>query len=928
MRVFLLAFAAIAVAACDVQSNLVDGGSQPVDSGAIDGGAIDGGAIDAGEIDSGKTDAGPSCISSDANLDGGALFNLCNAGICAPIFRFAGTDAGSARTFANVLSRIANADAGVAHLSCFSFTGVWLATPQELSRNGVESRHIGGPISPQVLDPLREAFEVRTRPGGVLVIGSNENAITNATWHLLRRLGYRQYFPGALWEHVPSTPNVTVSWTFVHVPPWRMRSWNPGYGLWSVATSGVDMSVDWNDWRLKNGLERSETITPSHIYQTFIARIPEFSTTDAGWRPVLADGGMTQQLCVLAPGLKERVLAYQRSVLSTTPALQSVSMEPSDGDGWFSCSAAENAMSISDRTVFLANYVANGLATSHPGVRIGMYSYNSHTAPPSLRVASNIVVLNSTSFVQPPFTYETASAGWRDAGATTGVRDYLCAVANRDLPNASKAARHVELLDAVRGYTQEGQQYYLAESCDSWGPEGIGYFRLAMELYEGEGFNAAHSSDELVSNLFGPVAPEMRSFYSLLHGGSARLISSDLLHRLYEQLQLALSRTMIPLYRERVQQLVLYVGYVELYTRYNASSGAARQSAFETLIQYAYRIRQSRMIHSLLLYRDLDARDNTVSIPPDAGLGWNDRPAINRWKQDAGTLSDSEITQLLADGIANNAVATFQPVAFGSILATARLDAGAAQISNHYLRSEATLRTYRPAPGPFAVQVETSWIAKSNAVLPLEVTVSADDSPTPPDFQLDADAGLRSTWLPDGGSVPKMVCLCARFAGVQTVEFSDRAHGGFRVTTPRGDRWVYELDPSKPFPFFAGRWSMYFYVPKGSRTVGLYSGGADSIVQYSADAGSFAAASLLDGGTLSSGKPPGFYEFVVPAGADGKPWRFVGAGGSKLLMTTPVQVALAADELLLPTEVVATDGLRVSAPVVSPTPPECATACD
>ena len=95
---------------------------------------------------------------------------------------------------------------------------------------------------------------------------------------------------------------------------------------------------------------------------------------------------------------------------------------------------------------------------------------------------------------------------------------------------------------------------------------------------------------------------------------------------------------------------------------------------------------------------------------------------------------------------------------------------------------------------------------------------------------------------------------------------------------------------------FSGSWSLYFYVPKKTEIVGLYAEGSGT---------------LLDGaGNVAytfNGKKAGFHRIEVSSGQDGKLWKFQRNTGIKRLVTVPPNLAMDAEGLLLPREVVEAD---------------------
>src|SRR5262249_34095045 len=154
-------------------------------------------------------------------------------------------------------------------------------------------------------------------------------------------------------------------------------------------------------------------------------------------------------------------------------------------------------------------------------------------------------------------------------------------------------------------------------------------------------------------------------------GAKKPLLSDDLLGRMYRSLAEARKLAEDAKARARVNDLVLYAHYVELYSDYSAAEGAARQQAFEALIRHAYRMRKTMMVHAKALYRDLVNRDRSVSIPKDAT--WNVPEGKNAWKSSA-PFSEEELAGLVIAGIERRKLFDFEPVAFsGDLIPADRL---------------------------------------------------------------------------------------------------------------------------------------------------------------------------------------------------------------------------------------------------------------
>ncbi len=96
--------------------------------------------------------------------------------------------------------------------------------------------------------------------------------------------------------------------------------------------------------------------------------------------------------------------------------------------------------------------------------------------------------------------------------------------------------------------------------------------------------------EDFLELAFGPAKEPMRDFYSRLDGDNtmAGLVFDDLLARLFRQLaeakRLASER---PAILARLDDLILYTRYAELYDHYRNTTGPEHQAAFEAVIRHA-----------------------------------------------------------------------------------------------------------------------------------------------------------------------------------------------------------------------------------------------------------------------------------------------------------------------------------------------------
>ncbi|HQL65700.1 MAG TPA: hypothetical protein PLS78_07575, partial [bacterium] len=136
----------------------------------------------------------------------------------------------------------------------------------------------------------------------------------------------------------------------------------------------------------------------------------------------------------------------------------------------------------------------------------------------------------------------------------------------------------------------------------------------------------------------------MKEFYELIDKDNKPLLTEDLIGRMYRSLAEAKKKTKDLAIQSRINDLILYTRYVELFKKYSETRGEERQQAFEDVIKFAYRIRNTMMVHSYALYRDLPNRDKGVKVPDEAK--WNVPEGKNPWKS-SQPFTEEEIQKFL-----------------------------------------------------------------------------------------------------------------------------------------------------------------------------------------------------------------------------------------------------------------------------------------
>jgi hypothetical protein len=732
----------------------------------------------------------------------------------------------------------------------------------------------------------REQYLIRSHARGVLLVGATDLAVEHATWDLLHRLGHRQFFPGDTWEVVPSATDLRIAVDANEAPAYLARRIWFGFGEWDFNASAH------RQWEARNRVTSAFVLNTGHAYEAVIRRYDPVFRAHPEYLGLVGGERKSTKLCASNAAVRALVVRYALDFFAANPAQDSVSIDPSDGGGWCECDACRRLGSPSDRALTLANEISRALEAKHPDKFVAMYAYNEHSPPPTIEARPRVIVNAATAFLKGGVTVEQVIDGWRAKGVhQLGIREYYGVNTwDRDLPGRSRGSNLEYLRRTIPAFHSRGARFLSAESSDGWGPNGLGHYlaaRMLWDVRESERLDALKA--DFLEKAFGPAKAPMARFYALLDGSRPPLLSADLVGRMYRLLEeagrLASGNAAVC---ARLDELALYTRYVELFRRYRAAEGEERQAAFEEVIRHAYRISRTMMVHSRALHRDLPARDKKVTVPAEAD--WRVPESDNPWKQ-APPWSRGEIDRIVAAGIARNALAGFEPVAFDEeLVPAARLDLGAVPPLQDTARSrgEQTYYTWvERAPATLELLVKGGLIYRDRGNV--RVRLYAGSSPQATEVGGAAEVPVHAVEVPPDGEA-HVVRLEAAVAGLHRVSISDGGDAT-EVGFPPGLGRTVKVGAETRWSA-SGRRSGYFYVPHGTAVVGGYANGPCTI-----HGGEGTPILKL----VSAGE---FFAVPVPEGQAGRLWSVRGCAGQVALMTVPPFIAASAEGLLLPVAVV------------------------
>ena len=813
-------------------------------------------------------------VVSQLAKDGGALLKITIAGNASRETRAVADE------FAGYLSQISGAQFAVE--TGDGASGIVLGLPEDFPSLPFEVA-----FGKSAYD--REKYLLRSTDTGLYLLGASDMAVSNAVWDVLHRLGYRQFFPGDTWEIVPEIADLHIAIDEFQEPSFYARRIWYNWGLWEYN------DIPYRDWCRRNRARQGFYLDIGHSYDSIIRvyreefdNHPEYFALIDGKRSTNRDD---QKFCISNPGLQAVVVDYAVSAFKRNPRLDSVSLDPSDGYGWCECEECAKIGKPSNRVVLLAQKALEALEEIGLGEKvIGFLAYNQHGTPPdNIRVPQGAIPCVTTAFQSGELTFDQLIAGWQAQGAEQiGVYDYLSVVVwDWNMPRSMSASNPEGLARFLPHIHEKGARFYDAESGDCWGPAGLGYYFAARVLWDvGEAEKLADITEDFLDKSFGPAAEPMREFYRLLNfDHQQKRPLSDMVGRLYRQIAAARQLTADPKILRRLDDLTLYVRHAELYGIY--TMGKAPK---DDVTRHVYRMRETMMVHS---YGFLCQFIGVGATRDPANPLFNNTP-----------YSAEEIAAFLAQGIANNMPidSGFDGVAFSKNLVPAAARLNFPETPPGYIPTESMEHqeyyVYLPEGGgnvDFKITVQPLWKGrppKISLYSPLEVR---------PEVPVDEAGGY-----PIDGQ-PYDVLLKSPFGGLHTVIVMN---GGdyARVAWPEGFLVTAESDSDSAHvqTHFRGNWTLYCYVPKGTRQIGGWA-------QRTANWAPRNRGKILDpegNARFDFGEmegDAGWFLVDVPEGMDGKLWKFEDNNGMRFLMTVPPYLARSGAELLLPEEVIEKD---------------------
>ena len=507
----------------------------------------------------------------------------------------------------------------------------------------------------------RQSYVLRSHAAGVQIIGASEIAVLYGGWDFLHRLGYRRFFPHEAWEVIPERRDLSIAVEAFEKPDYIARriagsvtaDWNErnrtsiGYS-WKVPMKSYipecwqkPLVQNHHNWGAIIGHSREEfeahpeylgLVTVKIESDSDVLPPPELGKKQLDalikgdslpWLEKTTEEELEQaedkdgdeeevktelrrassKLCVSNPGVRRAAARYALHYFTQSPETPSVSFEPTDGSGWCECKECAKVGPPSERVALLANHVAQSLEREFPDKYLGILAYHLHADPPVRRLHPRVAVSLATALSgRTPLAERLA--GWAKVCENLGVYEYLSVMEwHLGLPAKSLVSNLPALTRKIPDYHGKNVRFFTGQATGgAWGGHGLGYYVLGRLLWDiGEAEQVQAIVDDFLERAFGTAAEPMREYYRVIDGSQAKPGSGafflDRAARMYAALRAAKKATDDPAVQKRLNQLVLYTRYVELF----GHEAEARRTdkhfpELVRLVRFVYRIRNERIV--------------------------------------------------------------------------------------------------------------------------------------------------------------------------------------------------------------------------------------------------------------------------------------------------------------------------------------------
>jgi len=746
----------------------------------------------------------------------------------------------------------------------------------------------------------REAYAIRTEGGSIKLLGATSRGAEYAVSRFLELLGCRFFFQNPVWEVIPKAATLTFNRNETDRPEMLIRYL--GYPLTSnYEPDDPDAGGLLQAWWRHNRVGKSLQTSVGHCWPEIIER---FSTEfDAHPEYLALVNGKRQggQLCVSNPAVVPMAIRYVNEYFDKHPDADMIGVGPADGGGYCTCpDCAARWKNPGDQAFYLANEAAKALRQSHPGKFVGIYAYNWHCDPPEFTLEPNVYVeLTTALLLNTKYGFDELLELWPKKCRYVGLYDYW-AVYDwiRDRLPSGRTGNMQYVAEKLPFYISRGTCGLSAESGNSWGSQGLGYYLGARLLWNSKADVEALKKD-FYEKAFGPAAPAMKTYYERIDLGNKPLVGPTFYRLCIDDLERAETAARgQPDILARIEQLKQYHVFIYLLNKTNQPGldPAGQKTYALEMLTWNYRMRNTYMTF-WSFFTDQTTRQLADRFKEESWWWWKMHSQGKRDEIpycDPAPITAEETTRRLME----------IKTSYGDPV----------EVTDIPFSRQLVVAKWPAAPP------EKPWTFASQGGFRLALG-STDGEPV----KVNINHGTIYKNFPDGkymltdhagktvaeGKAPygnNELELKVPGPGVYYFSYDDASAGASTVPSPETPA-AYVLEKGEHFTVYNHSY-LYFYVPKGTKELQLY-----------ASRGNPFGICQPDGIWIGNDKPiyqhprslegNGAYQSIpVPPGMDGKVWSSVDmVSGSFHFFNIPTIFFVHPDNVMAPREIAEKDGL-------------------
>ncbi|HON05255.1 MAG TPA: DUF4838 domain-containing protein [Candidatus Ratteibacteria bacterium] len=749
----------------------------------------------------------------------------------------------------------------------------------------------------------KEAYAIRTENKSIKLLGATSMGASYAAGRFLELIGCRFFFQSPVWTVVPKVSKITFNINETDRP--EVLSRYLGYPLsTSFEKDDPDAGKLLRDWWRHNRVGKSLKTSVGHCWPEIIRHFKSEFDAHPEYLAMVDGKRRGNQLCVSNPEVVNLAIKYVRDYFDKHPDADMIGVGPDDGGGYCGCpECSKKWQNPGDMAFYLANEVAKALQESHPGKMVGIYAYNWHCDPPQFNLEPNVYVeLTTALLLNTKYGFDELLKLWPEKCKYFGLYDYW-AVYDwiRDRLPSGRTGNTRYVAEKLPYYMKYGICNLSAESGNSWGSQGLGYY-LAVRVLWNSKTDVEALKNDFYEKAFGPAQVPMKRYYERIDLGNKpltgptfyRLCISDL----EEAEKLAKNNPDVLARIEQLKQYHVFLYfYRKTYDQKELTKEERKNWALE-MLKWNYRIRNTYMT-----FWSFFADQTTKKLSDEFN-----EPSWWWWKMHS-EKKENEIPYRIKDSVTAEETNKWLEIAkkeYGEPISFKEINFSKKLVSPIWEGS-----TVKPGSLLFMSQGGFDIALASLQGEPLQLTiVHGTIYKNFPDgkYTLSDNSGkiIIENRVPYGEN---KISLNVPSSGVYTMKYDDFAAGCQLIPSDK-TKTAFIFSKGESFKVYNHNY-LYFYVPKGTKEICFYALRSWPIGICQPD-GVWVGEDKPIYHHPRSIKADGSYQKIsVPEGMDGKIWSCVDfLSGSFYFFNIPNILFVRPSDVIVPEDVAKKDGLK------------------